>query len=89
MQYSDGSTIGAMSFALNGTTMCVAARRELWATPKEGDAFAVHSIIDVSGPDMPFYLVYVTDYRGNRYDFDTLSDASQEALLEFVVKEIF
>lgn len=87
MQYCD--PIATMSGALNGTTMCVAAKRELWALPKEGDAFAVHSIVDVCGPDEPFYLVYVTDYRGNRHDFVTLSRESQEELCDFVIEERF
>jgi len=85
MQYCN--PISAMSGALNGTSMCVAAKRELWATPKEGDAFAVHTIVDVCGPDEPFYLVYVTDYRGERHDFETLSRESQDALVQFVIDE--
>ena len=41
MQYAD--PIGSMNAAMNGTTLCVAAKRELWAKPQDGDAFAVHS----------------------------------------------
>ena len=85
MQYSE--PIGTMSAVLNGTTMCVAARRELWASPKDGDAFAVHSIVDEGGADSPFYMVYVTDYRGNRYAFETLARESQEELLGFAITE--
>lgn len=87
MQYND--TIATMSAALNGTTICVAAKRELWASLTSGDAFAVHSIVDVCGPEEPFYLVYVTDYRGERHDFDTLSRESQEALCDFVIDQLY
>lgn len=81
--------IEAVSFALSGTSMCVAAIRELWAKPIEGDAFAVHSIVDENGPDLPWYEVYVTDYRGKRYDFCSLSHDSQEELCTFVCVQVF
>jgi hypothetical protein len=87
MQYIDA--ISTMSCALNGTSMCVAAKRELWATPVEGDAFAVHSIMDEGGADCVFYIIYVTDYRGNRYPFEKLTRESQEALLDWVIDERF
>ena len=87
MRYIDA--ISTMSCALNGTSMCVAAKRELWATPKEGDAFAVHSIMDEGGADCVFYIIYVTDYRGNRYPFEKLTRESQEALLDWVIDERF
>ena len=84
MKYSN--PIGAMCSALNGTTICVAAIRELWAKPENGgDFFAVHSIVDETEPDAPWYDVYVTDYRGNRYDFCTLARESQCELCEIVI----
>ena len=81
--------IEAVSFALSGTTMCVAAIRELWAKPNDGDAFAVHSIIDETTDDLPFYCVYVTDYKGNRYGFETLTRESQCELCDFAIDELF
>ena len=85
MKYSN--PIGAMCCALNGTTMCVAAIRELWAKPEDGNAFPVHSIVDETTDDMPFYFVYVTDYKGNRYAFETLSKKSQCELCDFAINE--
>lgn len=81
--------IGAMNGALNGTTLCVAAKRELWAKPQDGDAFAVHSIIDETTDNLPFYFVYVTDYRGKRYGFETLTRESQEALCDYAIDELY
>lgn len=75
MNYSN--PIGVICCALNGTTKCVAAVRELWAKPEHGNAFPVHSIVDETTDDLPFYSVYVTDYKGNRYAFETLSKKSQ------------
>lgn len=76
-----------MCCAMNGTTMCVAAIRELWAKPEDGDSFPVHSIVDETTDDLPFYFVYVTDYRGNRYDFCTLARESQCELCDFAINE--
>lgn len=87
MQYHN--PIGSMNAAMNGTTMCVAAIRELWAKPNDGDAFAVHSIIDETTDDLPFYCVYVTDYKGNRYGFETLTRESQCELCDFAIDELF
>ncbi len=87
MMYSD--PIGTMNCAMNGTTMCVAAKREMWAKPKKGDSFAVHSIVDETPQESPFYMVYVTDYKGNRYAFETLSRESQCELCDFAIDELF
>lgn len=87
MQLND--TIATMSAALNGTTFCVAAKRELWASLSSGGAFAVHSIVDVCGPEEPFFMVYVTDYRGEHHGFETLSRESQEALCDFVIDQLY
>lgn len=87
MQYAD--PIGTMNSAMNGTAMCVAAIREIWAKPKEGDAFAVHSIIDETVPDMPWYDIHVTDYKGNRYGFENLSRESQCELVDFVINTLY
>ena len=87
MQYAD--PIGSMNAAMNGTTLCVAAKRELWAKPQDGDAFAVHSIIDETPQDFPFYLVYVTDYRGKRYGFETLTRESQCELCDYAIDELY
>lgn len=87
MQYAD--PIGSMNAAMNGTTLCVAAERELWAKPQEGDAFAVHSIIDETPQDFPFYMVYVTDYRGKRYGFETLTRESQCELCDYAIDELY
>lgn len=84
MKYSN--PIGTLNCAMNGTTICVAAIRELWAKPANGEAsFAVHSIVDETQPDAPWYDVYVTDYRGNRYEFCTLIRESQCELCDFVI----
>lgn len=87
MQYNDA--IGTMNCAMNGTTMCVAAIRELWAKPANGDSFPVHSIVDETETDNPWYTVYVTDYKGNRYDFCNLSKDSQNELCDFVIDELY
>lgn len=87
MQYND--PIGTMNCAMNGTTMCVAAIRELWAKPMEGDAFPVHSIVDETKPDMPWYDIHVTDYLGNRYAFEKLTEQSKRTLLDFVIDTLF
>jgi len=83
MQYKD--PIGTMNCAMNGTAICVAAIRELWAKPADGDAFPVHTIVDETTKDMPWYEIYVTDYRGKRYGFETLSRKSQNELCDFVI----
>lgn len=80
--------VSVMNSTLNGTTMCVAAIRELWVKPKVGDSFPVHSIVDKTVADSPFYDVYVTDYRGNSYDFCELSCESQEELVYFATRRI-
>lgn len=87
MQYAN--PIGTMNAVMNGTTMCVAAKREMWAKPQEGDAFAVHSIIDETTEDLPFYFVYVTDYKGNRYAFETLTEKSQCELVDYAIDELY
>lgn len=87
MKYHD--PIGAMNGALNGTTLCVAAKCELWVKPADGDSFAVHSIIDKTEPDWPVYCIYVTDYRGKRYGFETLSRESKEQLCDYAIGELF
>ena len=87
MMYAD--PISVMNCALNGTTMCVAAIRELWAKPKNGDSFPVHSIVDKTVSDSPFYDICVTDYRGNSYDFSELSRKSQCDLVYFAIDERF
>lgn len=87
MQYSD--PIGTMNCAMNGTTMCVASIRELWARPENGDAFPVYSIIDKTSPELPWYEIYVTDYRGNRYGFEVLSKKSQSELCNFVIDNLY
>ena len=82
--------IGTMNCAMSGATICVAAIRELWAKPANGDAsFAVHSIVDKTQPDWPCYVVYVTDYRGKRYDFWTLAKESQCELCDFVIGVLY
>lgn len=86
MTYSD--PIGAMYLALQGATICVAAIRELWAKPKKGDSFPVHSIVDKTVSDSPFYDIYVTDYRGNSYDMCELSRKSQCELVDFAIDEL-
>lgn len=85
MQYHD--PIGTMNCALNGTTICVAAIALVWAKPAMGDAFAVHSIVDETQPDAPWYDIHVTDYHGNRYDFCDLARESQCALVDFAIDE--
>ena len=87
MQYNN--PIGIMNCAMNGTTMCVAAIRKLWAKQKNGDAFPVHSIVDETTQDLPWYEIYVTDYRGNRYGFEVLTEKSQCELCDFVIDERF
>lgn len=87
MQYNDA--IGTMNCAMNGTTLCVAAIRELWAKPANGDSFAVHTIVDETETDDPWYTIYVTDYKGNRYDFCNLSKDSQNELCDFVIDELY
>ena len=78
-----------MSAALNGTTFCVAAKRELWAKHSDGESFAVHSIVDETEADAPFYSVYVTDYRGGKYAFETLTRESREELTDYVIDELY
>ena len=78
-----------MNCAMNGTTLCVAAIRELWAKPASGDSFAVHTIVDETETDDPWYTIYVTDYKGNRYDFCNLSKDSQNELCDFVINELY
>ena len=87
MQYAN--PIGTMNAALNGTTLCVAAKRELWATPSFGGAFPVHSIIDETTDGLPFYSVYVTDYFGNRIPFEILDDKSQCELVDYAIDELY
>lgn len=87
MQKSD--PIGTIDKVLGRTTMCVAAIRELWARPKNGDAFAVHSIVNETEPDAPWYEVYVTDYRGRRYDMCDLTHESQHELCDFVCMAVY
>ena len=82
-------TISAMADAMCGRTLCVAAKRELWATPPFGGAFPVHSIVDETTDDLPFCCVYVTDYLGNRYPFEILSDKSQNELFDFAIGEYY
>lgn len=85
MKYNN--PIGAMSCAMGGTTLCVAAKRLMWATPPFGGAFPVHSIIDETTDDLPFYSVYVTDYMGHRIPFEILDNKSQCELVDFAINE--
>lgn len=85
----NSNPIGTLDKVLGRTTMCVAAIRELWARPKNGDAFAVHSIENESEPDAPWYEVYVTDYRGRRYDMGELTHESQHELCDFVCLAVY
>ena len=87
MQYEN--PIDTMNAALNGTTLCVAAKREMWATPPFGGAFPVHSIIDETTDDLPFYSVYVTDYMGHRYPFEILDNKSQCELVDYAIDELY
>lgn len=87
MTYSD--PIGTMNCAMNGTSMCVAAIRELWAKPKIGDPFPVHSIVDETTPDLPWYSIRVTDYRGHSCDFSELSRESQCELVNFAIEQLY
>ena len=82
-------TVSAMADAMCGRTVCVAAKRELWATPPFGGAFPVHSIVDETTADLPFCCVYVTDYLGNRYPFEILTGESQDALFDFAMSELY
>ena len=74
---------------MNGTTICVAVNCELWAKPAEHDAFAVHSIVDKTEPDAPWYDIHVTDYRGNSYGFEKLSHQSQCELCDYVIGQLY
>jgi hypothetical protein len=85
MKYSD--PIGAMGCAMGGTTLCVAAKREMWAKPANGNAFAVHSIVDETTDNFPFWCIYVTDYRGKRYCFEHLTEKSQRELCDYAINE--
>ena len=87
MQYYD--PMGTMNCAMNGTTMCVASIRELWVKPNNGDSFAVHSIVDETQPDAPWYDIHVTDYRGNSIGFEKLTRQSQCELCDFVIDNLF
>lgn len=87
MQYAD--PIGTINVVLHGTTICVAAKTELWVKPKNGDAFAVHSIIDQTQTDSPFYDVTVTDYKGNSCDFTDLNKESQCVLCDWAIDQLF
>jgi hypothetical protein len=45
--------------------------------------------VDETTDDLPFCCVYVTDYLGNRYPFETLSDKSQDELYDFAIGEFY
>lgn len=87
----------SMEFLLNGTSLCVAAVAEVWAKPKEGDAFPVHTIADNREHDaygfaeegLPFYCLTVSDYKGKSYSFEDLTYGSQCELVDFACDELF
>lgn len=81
--------IDSMSAALNGCTLNIAARREFWAKHKQGGSFPVASVCDESTEDLPWYDVYVIDYKGNKIDFTDLCEDSQEELFSVVVEELY
>ena len=87
MTYSN--PIDAMCRTLRGETICVAAIRELWAKPEKGDSFPVHTIVDETTPDLPWYSIRVTDYRGHSCDFSELSRESQCELVDFAIEQLY